>query len=68
MPSRLMASMAFSVVQPSMILLPTLIVGPLSHCVGFGRGRLVGLVTQTDMIVALARLAVTGAARVGKSP
>ena len=26
-------------------------------------GRLVGLVTQTDMIVALARLAVTGAAR-----
>ena len=28
-----------------------------------GIGRLVGLVTQTDMIVALARLAVTGAAR-----
>ncbi|PZF75711.1 hypothetical protein DK847_17080 [Aestuariivirga litoralis] len=28
-----------------------------------GRGKLVGLVTQTDMIVALARLAVTGAAR-----
>ena len=31
-----------------------------------GTGRLVGLVTQTDMIVALARLAVTGAARPGK--
>ena len=30
-------------------------------------GKLVGLVTQTDMIVALARLAVTGAARAGKS-
>lgn len=30
-----------------------------------GRGRLVGLVTQTDIIVALARLAVTGAARAG---
>ncbi len=28
-----------------------------------GTGRLMGLVTQTDMIVALARLAVTGAAR-----
>ena len=28
-----------------------------------GAGRLMGLVTQTDMIVALARLAVTGAAR-----
>lgn len=28
-----------------------------------GRGKLIGLVTQTDMIVALARLAVTGAAR-----
>jgi CBS domain-containing membrane protein len=28
-----------------------------------GTGRLVGLVTQTDMIVALARLAVSGAAR-----
>ena len=27
------------------------------------QGRLVGLITQTDMIVALARLAVTGAAR-----
>ena len=26
-------------------------------------GKLVGLVTQTDMVVALARLAVTGAAR-----
>jgi len=33
-----------------------------------GTGRLVGLVTQTDMIVALARLAVTGAARPGKLP
>lgn len=32
-----------------------------------GTRRLVGLVTQTDMIVALARLAVTGAARPGKS-
>ena len=29
-----------------------------------GAGRLLGLVTQTDMIVALARLAVSGAARV----
>ena len=28
-----------------------------------GTGKLVGLVTQTDMVVALARLAVTGAAR-----
>ncbi|MEI8177584.1 HPP family protein [Aestuariivirga sp.] len=28
-----------------------------------GTGKLVGLVTQTDMIVALARLAITGAAR-----
>ena len=28
-----------------------------------GTGRLIGLVTQTDMIVALARLAVTGAGR-----
>lgn len=28
-----------------------------------GGGKLVGLVTQTDLIVALARLAVTGAAR-----
>jgi len=28
-----------------------------------GTGKLVGLVTQTDMIVALARLAVTGAAK-----
>jgi CBS domain-containing membrane protein len=33
-----------------------------------GTGRLVGLVTQTDMIVVLARLAVTGAARPRKSP
>lgn len=33
-----------------------------------GTGRLIGLVTQTDMIVVLARLAVTGAARPGKSP
>lgn len=32
-----------------------------------GRGKLIGLVTQTDMIVALARLAVTGAAR-GRNP
>lgn len=31
-----------------------------------GTGRLVGLITQTDMIVALAQLAVTGAARSGK--
>lgn len=31
-----------------------------------GTAKLVGLVTQTDMIVALARLAVTGAARPGK--
>ncbi len=31
-----------------------------------GRGKLVGLVTQTDMIVALARLAVTGAARLAQ--
>lgn len=31
-----------------------------------GAGRLMGLVTQTDMIVALARLAVTGAARAGR--
>lgn len=31
-----------------------------------GTGKLMGLITQTDMIVALARLAVTGAARAGK--
>ena len=33
-----------------------------------GTGKLVGLVTQTDMIVALARLAVTGAARQPSQP
>ena len=32
-----------------------------------GAGRLMGLVTQTDMIVALARLAVSGAARPAKA-
>lgn len=31
-----------------------------------GTGKLMGLVTQTDMIVALARLAVTGAAAPAK--
>ena len=48
------------------------LIGPLTdgrhHAVliANGAGRLVGLVTQTDMIVALARLAVTGAARSAK--
>lgn len=48
------------------------LIGPLTdgrhHAVLItdGAGKLVGLVTQTDMIVALARLAVTGAARGAK--